>query len=186
MRCPFCDQGLAADAAECPACRLTFPRTASLLGVAPRFIPGVSDMMGALLPHEEAKLRRRIEALRRDWPQVFVQLVIQQFPLDHPFGLYAFWFFNSCAFAGANKRGRDNHTLMLLVDPSRGEGAIIPGYGLEPLISRETLDHLLARACDSWQHSEWAAGFHAVLEVLPQVLEAISEPEAPEFASGDF
>jgi hypothetical protein len=43
MHCPFCQTPLKAAAAECPACRLTFPRTSALVGALPRLAPMVAD-----------------------------------------------------------------------------------------------------------------------------------------------
>lgn len=186
MRCPYCDHGLVSDAAECPSCRLNFQRATALLGATPRFMPGVSDMAGLLLPPEVMKLKRRIAELEQGWPQLVVQLVVHQFPTNHPFSLYVFWFFNSSAFAGASRRGVENHVFMVALDPSRGEGAIMPGYGLEPLLPPEMLDYLLARAGDWWEHGEWAQGFHAVLDGLEPLLESVSAVEDSGVVPGEF
>ena len=56
------------------------------------------------------------------------------FPAEHPFTMYAFWLFNAGAFAGESKRGKDNHALLIAIDPYRQESAIIHGYGLEQLL----------------------------------------------------
>ncbi len=177
MRCPYCDQPLAADAAECPSCRLTYPRTSALLGAMPRLTPIVSDTTGSLLPAEASKLRRRIEEIQRNLPQLVLQVVIHHFPAEHPFSMHVFWLFNAGAFAGDGRRGKDSHVMLLVLDPARCESALMPGYGLEPLLKREALDHLLELAGPYWDNRQWADGIHRVLTGLEQLLHSVSVPD---------
>lgn len=177
MRCPFCQQPVHPSAPECPSCRLTYPRTSALLGALPRFAPVVADTTSSLKPAEQSKLKSRIHQIQRRFPQLVLQIVIHRFPPDHPFSLHVFWLFNAGSFAGDSNRGKDNHALLLAIDPARGESAIIPGYGLEPFLSVEALDHLLELAGPAWEAGDWAAGINRVLEGLDQWLETIGVPD---------
>ena len=99
--------------------------------------------------------------------------------------MHVFWMFNAANFAGDIRRGKDNHALLVALDPVRGEAAIIPGYGLENFLKTETLDHLLVIAAPAWQSARWADGILGVLEGLDLLLESIAIPEeAPEH--GEF
>ncbi len=98
------------------------------------------------------------------------------FPQEHPFSMHVFWLFNAAAFDGGSRRGKDNHALLLAIDPARGESAIMPGYGLEPFLNHEALDHLLELAGPSWADGQWAAGILRVLDGLDQWLETIATP----------
>ena len=64
MHCPYCQLPLAADAPECPACRLSYPRATTLLGVRPRFHPLVADTTYRLRPSEINQLGKRIRAAK--------------------------------------------------------------------------------------------------------------------------
>lgn len=176
MLCPFCQTPLIANAQECPACRITFPRTSALVGALPRFTPVVADTTGQIEPQDQARLKKRIAAIQRRFPQLVLQVVMHVFPEEHPFTMHVFWLFNAANFAGDSKRGKENHALLVALDPNRNEAAIMPGYGLEAFLKTETLDHLLELAGPSWQDSRWTDGFMRVLEGLDQLLESIAIP----------
>ena len=185
MQCPFCQTPLEAAAYECPACRLTFPRTSAMVGALPRLTPMVADTTGLLPLSDDAKLKKRIIRIQRRFPQLVLQVVIHAFPTEHPFAMHVFWMFNAGNFAGDIRRGKDNHALLVALDPVRGEAAIIPGYGLENFLKTETLDHLLELAAPAWQSTRWADGLLGMLDGLDLLLESIAIPEeAPEH--GEF
>ena len=185
MQCPFCQTPLEAAAYECPACRLTFPRTHATVAALPRLTPMVADTTGLLPPADDAKLKKRIIRIQRRFPQLVLQVVVHAFPAEHPFAMHVFWMFNAANFAGDIRRGKDNHALLVALDPVRGEAAIIPGYGLENFLKTETLDHLLEIAAPAWQSTRWADGILGVLDGLDLLLESIAIPEeAPEH--GEF
>lgn len=175
MHCPYCQTGIQINAAECPACRLTFPRTGKLLGALPRLNQMVADTTRLLGVASATRLMKSVVKLQKKYPQLALQLVMHEFSEEHPFTTHAFWLFNAGAFAGEGKRGKDNHAMMVVVDPRRRVSAIIPGYGLEPWLSQEALDHLLEMAGPSFQADKWEAGFTLVLEGLDHLLETVSE-----------
>lgn len=187
MRCPYCQAAVYAGAPECPACRLSFPKAAALLGAMPRLAPALADTVHALRPAETSRIKRRIATLQRRFPQLVPQVVLHRFPADHPLPLYVFWLFNAGQFAGNSRRGGDNHALLLVIDPDRGEAALMPGYGLEPLLSEEALDHLLELASPCWERGHWADGILRVLDGLDAWLETLATPdEAAAMPTGEF
>jgi len=177
MHCPFCQTPLEADTFECPACLLSFPRTSAMVGALPRLTPWVADTTGLLPSTDEAKLKKRITRIQRRFPQLVLQVVLHAFPADHPFSMHVFWMFNAANFAGDIRRGKDNHALLVALDPVRCEAAIIPGYGLENFLKTETLDHLLELAGPAWESGQWAEGILGVLDGLDLLLESIAIPE---------
>lgn len=174
MQCPFCRTSLAADATECKACRVTYPRTSALVGAMPRVSPVVSDSTSSLSAADLRKLRRRIDEIQRRFPQLVMQLLIHYFPEEYPFSMHVFWIFNAGNFAGDSHRGKDNHALLVVLDPHRKESAIVPGYALEPFLKSEALDHLLELASPMWEKEAWADGFFRVLDGLDQLLESVA------------
>lgn len=187
MQCPYCQTPLKADATECPACRLTFPRTSALVGALPRFSPVVADTTGLLGASDQARIKKRIAEIQRQFPQLVLQVVLHTFPVEHPFSMHVFWLFNAGNFAGDSRRGKDNHALLIAVDPTRGEAAIMPGYGLEPFLKTEPLDHLLELAGPAWQSHRWTEGIFRVLDGLVQLMETAAIPnDKAEHAKGEF
>jgi uncharacterized membrane protein YgcG len=148
-----------------------------LLGAVPRLSLAVADTTETLRTSDHTRIKRRIAAIRRRFPQLVPQVVMHRFPAEHPFSMHVFWLFNAADFAGASQRGRENHALLLAIDPDRGEAAIKPGYGLEPFLTAEALDHLLEIAGPAWEDKRWADGILGVLDRLDLLLETIALPD---------
>lgn len=175
------------DAPECPACRLTFPRASALVGAMPRLLTVVADTTGQLKKSTTRKLHKQILRVQRRYPQLVIQMVMHRFVAEHPFSMHAFWLFNAGAFAGEAKRGKDNYALLILVDPSREEAAIVPGYGLEPLLQQQALDHLLEMSSPAFQSKKWELGLEVMLEGLEQLLETVTIiDESTRFGQGEY
>ena len=156
-----------------------------MVGPLPRLTPMVADTTDLLPQPDDAKLKKRIIRVQRRFPQLVLKVVIHAFPAEHPFAMHAFWMFNAANFAGNIRRGKDNHALLVALDPVRREAAITPGYGLENCLKTETLDHLLELAAPAWEAGRWADGILGVLDGLDMLLESIAIPEeAPEH--GEF
>ena len=185
MRCPYCQGPLKPSASECPACRLSYPRTCTLLGAVPRVSPLVADTTGTLHASDHKRVTRRLARMQRRFPQLVPQVVMHRFPAEHPFSMHVFWLFNAADFAGTSRRGRENHALMLAIDPYRMEAAIVPGYGLEPFLTRDALDRLLEQAEPAWQDQRWTDGLLLALDGLDMLLESIAVAEDTG-ARGDF
>lgn len=186
MRCPYCQISLNANAPECPSCRLTYPRTGTLLGAVPRLAAMIADNASLMSSSEHSRLKRRVLDMQGRFPQLVLEVVTHRFPAEHPFSMHVFWLFNAAEFAGSLRRGKDNHAIMMVLDPGRFEAAIIPGYGLEPFLSSEALGHLLDLAGPSWEEGRWADGILRVLDGLDAWLESIAIPDVKTGAAGEF
>lgn len=143
----------------------------------PRLSPAVADTTRLLTQSDHTRLKKRILEIQQRFPELALQVVVHGFGPEHPFSMHAFWLFNAGNFAGDGQRGKDNRSLMVALDPGRGESAIVPGYGLEPFLKGETLDHLLELAGPAWEAGRWADGLLRVLDGLDQLLESIASPE---------
>ena len=63
----------------------------------------------------------------------------------------------------------------------------MPGYGLEPFLNHDAVDHLLELASPLWESGRWADGIHRVIDGLDSWLETIARPEeAPAVTTGEF
>lgn len=146
----------------------------------------VADTTGLLGGVAEVKLRKRVTAIQRRFPQLVLQVVVNAFPAEHPFTMHAFWLFNAGKFAGDSKRGKENYALLVALDPVRNEAAIVPGYGLEPFLKTEALDHLLELAAPAWQKQLWADGLLKLLDGIDPLLESIALAEDNGATAGEF
>jgi uncharacterized membrane protein YgcG len=166
---------------------LTFPRTSVLLGAVPRLSAVFADTIGCLNARDTAKLHRRIQKLKQRFPQLVLQIVMHRFPEEHPLSLYSFWLFNSAAFFSGLDRGLKNRGLLIVIDPFRQESSIVPGYGLEPLLKQESLDHLLEMSNPAFGDGKWLVGLEALLDGVEVLLESVSsERAAVIYAEGEY
>jgi len=178
MRCPYCRTVVEEQAAECPSCQLSYQRTTALLGSLPRIMPNMQDASVILSPRELRKLKAHVRKLEDRFPQVRWHLVVQNLPLDRPIDLYAFWIFNSGMLAMEADKGAENRDIMVLLDPSSHRVAMMVGYGLEPFLQQQALDHLLSSIEPMWSAGQWLAGFLALLDGLDALLESAATQAA--------
>ncbi|MDB6077542.1 MAG: hypothetical protein JWO82_1289 [Akkermansiaceae bacterium] len=172
MRCPYCRTPLTEHSAECPSCRLTLDRAASLLGPVPRMTPVVGDLAGVFRQRGKKKLRQAINRLEWNFPQVHFHILAHAFSSEHPFDLNVFWFFNCGALSGEHEKAGKNHTVLLALDPIQSKSSIMVGYGLEPFLSAEALDHILELAGPAWSKRDWIRGTLEVIEGIERLLES--------------
>lgn len=181
MRCPYCRTPLTELAAECPGCQLDLKRAATLLGPVPRLEPCITDHCEALDRGEIKELIKRIQALQLRFPQVRIQVLFHHFPADHPFALYIFWIFNLGHISRDEEKAGNNRSILLAVDPIASKSAATIGYGLEPFLAEDALDHLLDEAAPAWTDQAWAEGVGVFLEGLGTLLEAAAHAASETF-----
>ncbi len=157
---------------ECPACRLTLDRATALLGPIPRLGLGVADLAGVLPNGDAAKIAKAVSRLMWTFPQISLHVLLHVFPEDHPFDLHVFWLFNCGGFSKESQKAGENRTILHTLDPAKGRSALTVGYGLEPFLGDEALDHLLELAEPAWLAGEWTRGILEVIAGLDRLLES--------------
>lgn len=187
MRCPYCDTPLEPAAEQCGECHLTFSKACSLFGVAPRISRDVYDSTHHLTASAAAAIQRRMDRLIRKYPELELRLVIHSFPQPHPLKTYTFWLFNAAELSSTSHRGSRNHLLLVLIDPSREEVAMMPGYGLEPLAPPEIMDSMLAEAAHLLNENRIQEAYESILTRLDAHLMTVAEPATDwHVASAEF
>ncbi|WP_367873700.1 TPM domain-containing protein [Luteolibacter sp. Populi] len=181
MRCPYCRTPLAETAVECLHCHLTLDRATAILGAIPRLAPGVCDSTGVLSKKEIQKIVKAGSKLTWEFPQIQLHVLLHEFPREHPFALHVFWVFNCGGFSTESHRGEDNHAILLALDPVQGKSGLTVGYGLEPFLSDEAMDHLLELSEPAWKNAEWSRGILEVISGLGRLLESAAVEVAAGF-----
>lgn len=172
MRCPYCRTSLDELASECPSCRLNMNRALSLLGAMPRIMPGVQDAAAVLKPRELRRLKTLVCNLKQRFPQVDLHLVVRSFATEQPFELFVFWIFNGANLAEEKHKGGENRDVLIVLDPTQMRVGLMVGYGLEPFVREEALDHLLTMAEPMFREKRWMDGFNRLIEGLDLLLES--------------
>jgi uncharacterized membrane protein YgcG len=176
MTCPYCEAPVARSAQECGSCRLTFPKTSALFGALPRIQREVFDSTRQLTAGQHKDIQKHIQRIQSKYPQLYVQAMLHSFPPPHPLRTQVFWMFNAAGFSGDTRRGPDNHTFLIAIDPGRREVALMPGYGLEACLDEAYLASLLDSTARSWEQGDWTGGILALLDLLDPYLETITIP----------
>lgn len=172
MRCPYCRNPLAETSVECLHCHLTLDRATALLGAVPRIGRGVCDTTGVLSKRDVQKIAKAGGKLAWSFPQIALHVLLHEFPREHPFALHVFWLFNCGGLSSEHFRGEDNHAILLALDPVQGLSALTVGYGLEPFLSDEAMDHLLELSEPAWKSGDWTWGILEVISGLDRLLES--------------
>jgi hypothetical protein len=157
---------------ECPSCRLTFDRASALLGPMPRIGPGISDLAHALPKGDAKKITKALHRLTWTFPQVSLHVLLHLFPTEHPFDLHVFWIFNGGGLSPESLKGGENRAILLTLDPAQEKSALMVGYGLEPYLGDEALDHLLELSEPAWRAGEWTRGILELIAGLDRSLES--------------
>jgi uncharacterized membrane protein YgcG len=147
-------------------------RASSLLGAMPRIMPGLQDAAAVLNAREMRELKNLVLKLKLRFPQVNVHLVVRSFSTEQPFELYVFWIFNAANLSEEFHKGGENRDVLIVLDPTQMRVGLMVGYGLEPFVSEEALDHLLAMAEPMFREKRWIDGFARLLKGLDLLLEA--------------
>ncbi len=181
MRCPYCRTRLAETSVECPKCVLTLDRATALLGAVPRLGRGVCDTTGSLARTDVQKIAKAAAKLAWHFPQVGLDVLIHGFPAEHPFELHVFWLFNCGGFSSESAKGGDNHRILLAIDPAQGKSALMVGYGLEPFLGDDAMDHLLELSEPAWRSAQWTRGILDLIAGLDRLLESAALETAAGF-----
>jgi uncharacterized membrane protein YgcG len=173
MHCPYCQSPVSEDAPSCPRCGLSLEKAGAYFGTAPRLVHGVSDSAGVLSAGARRRIRRRIAAFERRFPQSGFTVAFMALGKEIPGATYTYWIFNRCNPAGELIQGAENRHVFLLVDTA-GHGAwLTVGYGLEPFIGADHLHRFLDRAEPHFAKGRYAAGVIALLAEVEVVFREV-------------
>lgn len=173
MHCPYCQQSLAEDTAQCAACGLDLARLDGVLGIPPVLQAGLSDKAGILTTAEARRVRRALTQFRERFPQIQLALLFQQAPDIVPMRTWTWWLFNRSQFSLALDKGFVNRDILLAIDPQLRRAAITIGYGLEPFVGKRDLAEALAASQPALAAGDWAEACGQILVALDDGLRQI-------------
>ena len=180
IECPYCQNLLKEASSECPQCHIDIEKLARLMGPMPAIFGGVSQNGARLSTREVKRLTKVTEKFQRRFPQSRLHLLCRSFSQEMDFKVILFWLFNKGGLSNQGNRGGKNRDIVLLIEPTRGKAGVIVGYGLEPLLSQETLDRVVLSAEEKLKNGEFAAAFETMVDEITKELREICAalPEA--------
>jgi hypothetical protein len=167
VNCPACDQTLNESDPACSCCGFCLDQADATFGLPPRIVAPITDHDHHLSSAARRRLRTAIRAFVKRYPQVQLTLLLHDKPEGHQDKAYLFWLFNRSTTHTAMQTGGGNRQLLLWIQPTARLAALMPGYGLEPILSPE--QHLTP--CLQAGHSQLAKGqiANAALAIIDQL-----------------
>jgi len=158
----------------CPQCGLDLDRASAVMGPVPRLSPdGITDFTNTLRPRDEKRLFRTLRDFHRRFPQSRLAVIFSHFDPKFPLRAHLFWLFNTAPVSGEAAKQGENRDLLLGVDPGRHLAGLIVGYGLEPFLSQDALDHALDLARPALEKDDYPAAVLTILNALSQLMEGV-------------
>lgn len=174
IACPNCRTALTEETPVCPGCNLELRTAKRVLGPAPRLNHlGVTDFSGCLSKAEEKRLLKEVNLFQQRFPQSRLAVVIRAFSEDFPLGAQLFWLFNTAGLASEDSKLGKNRDILIGIDSQQNLAGITIGYGLEPFLGQEALDHLMQLAAPQLQLDDYAAGALAIIRGLSKLMEGV-------------
>ncbi|MFM1560190.1 MAG: hypothetical protein ACKJSK_12825 [Roseibacillus sp.] len=174
IECPYCRTALTEDTPVCPQCKLELLSAKRVLGPAPRLNhQGVSDFSNCITPREEKRLVCAIDNFQERFPQTRLAVVFKAFSPEIPLGTQLFWLFNTAGLASEGSKQGKNRDILIGINTSKSEAGLTIGYGLEPFLGQDALDHVMQFAVPSMQSGEHAKGVHEIIRGLSLLMEGV-------------
>ncbi len=173
MHCPFCQQPVTEESAQCLSCGLDLGKLDAVLGIAPVIGAGVTDTANLLTRRGLRQIEKALGQFRDRFPQIQVAVVFQESPAAVPLRTWCWWLFNRGNFSAALNQGCVNRDFLLAIDPVRRRSALTIGYGLEPFVSARDLTRALEAGQAALEAEAWTECVEAVLTTLGQSLQVI-------------
>ncbi len=169
-RCPACRTESAVATARCPQCKLTLRSLDPKFGAVPRHSRYLTDRDEKLSGNEGEQLRKRLRLFHQKFPQSLLSVFVRDLPPGTAVSEYAFWLANRARFGSDEGKLEENFNVLLLVDSANRAAALSIGYGLEPYVTEEELQSVLAAATDSLRDGSFAEGIRAVIDAMTERL----------------
>ncbi|MES2438844.1 MAG: hypothetical protein V4584_07250 [Verrucomicrobiota bacterium] len=150
ITCPSCGGPLKPDAKWCPNCNFTGGDTLRLFPHDPPPLLPILDAVGLLKEHDIHKIEVARENLRRRFPQFRWKICIVTLPRETSLSVFGFWLLNVCPLHDQETPQERAWTILLLLNPSTAQAAVIPGYAAEPFLSDDEWKAILSDMRKPW------------------------------------
>ena len=143
--CPSCSGTTAEGERACGTCGYSFEFAAKLLPYTAPELRKFIDYEGHLSREDIKVGQRALEKLREHFPQVTLCTCVARVPDGVSISEFGFWLFNQSVPNGPRLTERRLHSILLCVDPYRGEASLTLGYGLDPFVGDGALAACLSK-----------------------------------------
>ena len=174
IQCPYCNTPLTETSQHCPGCNLDIERANAVMGPVPLLSgSGLTDLTRTLTPADEKGIQRTLQSFQRRFPQCHLHVLVNKFADTFPPASHLFWLFNSAGLSRTESRRGSNRDILIGVDPVQHWAGFIIGYGLEPFLGQEALDHILERATPRLEAGQLGDAATEIITQLGELMEGV-------------
>ncbi len=174
IQCPYCNTALTETSQYCPGCKLDMGKVNAVMGPVPLLSStGLTDLTRTLTPSDEKSLLRTLQAFHRRFPQCHAHVLVNNFADTFPPSAHLFWLFNSSGLSKTENRRGNNRDILIGIDPAREWAGLIIGYGLEPFLGQEALDHILEQATPRLASGQTGDAITEIIKHLGELMEGV-------------
>lgn len=148
--CPSCLLRLPETADWCPGCQFTGADTMTMFPLPLPPLQTVFDAANLWTNREHARIRHRIEGLRRRFPQIRWSLYSLDAGEVANLRLFGFWLLNASPLAEGETEEERAWTILVVFNGASGKVALVPGYGAEPWVPDDQWQRALAEMSEPW------------------------------------
>jgi uncharacterized membrane protein YgcG len=167
MHCPSCQAPASESSPQCPRCGFSLAQVTAFFGPLPELQPGLSDRASLCRPRDVRRLDAATARLHERFPQITFSTVTTTLEPTQSLTAYAFWIFNRSGLCAGRAGNRD---ILLTLDATGARASLIIGYGLEPFISRNTLQDIVNHGTPHFARGHWVDGIVAVIDATTHAL----------------
>jgi len=159
---------------QCAQCGLTLDTLDRKFGIVPLYSRYLTDRTERLSLRDAQQLRRALCLFQRKFPQLLFSVMLVDLHPPAPISEYAFWLINRARFSEFQATGAKNLELLLVIDPSAKEAALITGYGLEDYVTEDDLAEALNAARPGLGTGDLASAINSCIDFITHRLREIA------------
>jgi uncharacterized membrane protein YgcG len=159
---------------QCAQCGLTLAELDRKFGIVPLYSRYLTDRTERLSLRDAQQLRQALCLFQRKFPQLLFSVMLVDLHPPAPISEYAFWLINRARFSEFQATGARNLELLLVIDPSAKEAALVTGYGLENYLTEEDLTEALDAARPGLEAGDLANAIANCIDFMARRLREIA------------
>jgi uncharacterized membrane protein YgcG len=134
---------------------------------------GLTDLTRTITSADQKAIQRRLQSFERRFPQCQIHILVNTFSDTFPPASHLFWLFNSAGLSRTENRRGHNRDILIGIDPVQQWAGFIIGYGLEPFLGQEALDHILERASPRLDAGQTSDAISEIILHLGELMEGV-------------
>jgi len=171
LSCPACHGAITAGANRCPSCQFTGADTMGMFpGNPPPLLP-ILDVANVWNAADVKLIENACASFRKKFPQFHWRFAAVDMPPTIPLNILGFWLLNAATLLPPETQHDRAWTVLLILNRTNGNAAVIPGYAAEPWITDLGWRDILRSMREPWRMGDSGKAVVAFLSAAQKALE---------------